>query len=75
MSPLFLEFLMGKRNFECTPWGMPGVRHFRLAEALLSAAGRLRGDVSGTAGFHGLVEVRLRIGQSEVRQLHAAFGV
>ncbi len=23
MSPLFLEFLMGQRNFECTPWGMP----------------------------------------------------
>ena len=22
-SPLFLEFLMGKRQFECTPWGMP----------------------------------------------------
>jgi hopanoid biosynthesis associated radical SAM protein HpnH len=23
MSPLFLEFLMGKQNFKCTPWGMP----------------------------------------------------
>jgi len=23
MSPLFGEFLMGKRNFTCTPWGMP----------------------------------------------------
>jgi hypothetical protein len=23
MSPLFLEFLMGKRQYECTPWGMP----------------------------------------------------
>ncbi len=22
-SPLFLEFLMGKRHYECTPWGMP----------------------------------------------------
>ena len=22
-SPLFLEFLMGKRNYNCTPWGMP----------------------------------------------------
>ena len=22
-SPLFLEFLMGKRDFACTPWGMP----------------------------------------------------
>jgi hopanoid biosynthesis associated radical SAM protein HpnH len=23
MSPLFAEFLMGRRNFACTPWGMP----------------------------------------------------
>jgi hopanoid biosynthesis associated radical SAM protein HpnH len=23
MSPLFPEFLMGKREFACTPWGMP----------------------------------------------------
>ena len=23
LSPLFLEFLMGKRDFSCTPWGMP----------------------------------------------------
>ena len=22
-SPLFLEYLMGKRNYDCTPWGMP----------------------------------------------------
>ena len=22
-SPLFLEFLMGKRDYECTPWGIP----------------------------------------------------
>jgi hypothetical protein len=22
-SPLFLEFLMGKQNYACTPWGMP----------------------------------------------------
>ncbi|HXA78577.1 MAG TPA: adenosyl-hopene transferase HpnH [Candidatus Acidoferrales bacterium] len=23
LSPLFLEYLMGKRNYKCTPWGMP----------------------------------------------------
>jgi hopanoid biosynthesis associated radical SAM protein HpnH len=22
-SPLFLEFLMGRRDYQCTPWGMP----------------------------------------------------
>ncbi|MBM3759394.1 MAG: adenosyl-hopene transferase HpnH [Acidobacteria bacterium] len=28
MSMLFLEFLMGKRNLECTPWGMPAYSIF-----------------------------------------------
>jgi hypothetical protein len=28
MSLLFLEFLMGKRTFECTPWGMPAYSIF-----------------------------------------------
>lgn len=23
LSPLFLEYLMGKKDFSCTPWGMP----------------------------------------------------
>ena len=23
LSPLFMEFLMGKRTYACTPWGMP----------------------------------------------------
>jgi hopanoid biosynthesis associated radical SAM protein HpnH len=28
MSPLFLEFLMGKRHLQCTPWGMPAYSIF-----------------------------------------------
>ncbi len=28
MSPLFLEFLMGDRHYECTPWGMPSFSIF-----------------------------------------------
>jgi hopanoid biosynthesis associated radical SAM protein HpnH len=28
MSPLFLEFLMGKRDYRCTPWGMPAYNIF-----------------------------------------------
>jgi len=27
-SPLFLEFLMGKRQYHCTPWGMPAYNLF-----------------------------------------------
>jgi hopanoid biosynthesis associated radical SAM protein HpnH len=28
MSPLFLEFLMGDRKYECTPWGSPAFNIF-----------------------------------------------
>jgi hopanoid biosynthesis associated radical SAM protein HpnH len=28
MSPLFLEFLMGKRSYKCTPWGSPAYNIF-----------------------------------------------
>jgi len=28
MSPLFLEFLMGDRNYDCVPWGMPSYSIF-----------------------------------------------
>ncbi|HEY1793584.1 MAG TPA: adenosyl-hopene transferase HpnH [Opitutaceae bacterium] len=28
MSPLFLEFLMGDRHYECTPWGSPAYNIF-----------------------------------------------
>ena len=27
-SPLYIEFLMGKREYECTPWGMPAYNMF-----------------------------------------------
>lgn len=27
-SPLFLQFLMGKREYDCTPWGMPAYNLF-----------------------------------------------
>src|SRR5690606_18566602 len=27
-SPLYIEFLMGKRDYECTPWGMPAYNMF-----------------------------------------------
>jgi hopanoid biosynthesis associated radical SAM protein HpnH len=28
MSPLFLEFLMGQRDYQCTPWGSPAYNVF-----------------------------------------------
>jgi len=58
MSPLFLEFLMGKRDYACTPWGMPTYKHFRLAKAVLPAAGRLCRYLCGADGIDGLGKLR-----------------
>ena len=70
--PIFMEFLMGKQNFECTPWGMPTFSHLRLAEALLPAAGRLRRHLPGADGDRRVGELRHRERQSAVRELHGA---
>ena len=40
-NPLFLEFLMGETDYECTPWGSPSYSGFRLAKTLLSLKRRL----------------------------------
>ena len=42
-SPLFLQFLMGKWDFECTPWGMPAYNIFGWQRPVLPPAGGLRG--------------------------------
>ena len=73
MSPLFLEFLMGKRNLHCTAWGMPGYGIFGWQKPCYLLQDGYAEHVPGTARFHRLVEIRLRIGQSQMRQLHVAF--
>src|SRR5271165_1312580 len=42
-SPLYLEFLMGKRQYNCTPWGMPTYNLFgeRVGIAVLQQIARL----------------------------------
>ena len=42
MSPLFLEFLMGKRDLCLHALGHADLQRLRLAETLLLVAGRLR---------------------------------
>ena len=49
-SPLFLQFLMGKRHFECTPWGNPPLYDLRVAASVLPSPGRLRLYVQGAHG-------------------------
>ena len=47
LSPLFLEFLMGKRHLRLHALGNADLQHLRLAEAVLPAAGRLRRHFRG----------------------------
>src|SRR6516164_4480925 len=50
--------------------GLAGLQHLRLAASLLPAAGRLRGDLQGTARNDEVGRVRRSLRQPEVRQLH-----
>ena len=63
-SPLFLEFLMGKRDYPCTAVGHADLQPLRLAEALLPVAGRLRRHLRRADARDRVGEVRHRVGQS-----------
>jgi hopanoid biosynthesis associated radical SAM protein HpnH len=65
-SPLFLRFLMGKQDYECTPVGQPDLQHVRLAAAVLPPPGRLCGDLQGADGDHALGELRAQEREREV---------
>ena len=68
-SPLFLDFLEGKVDFDCTAWGIPSLLAVRLAASLLPDVRRVRDDLQGADRDHRLVEVRARQRPS-VCQLH-----
>ena len=70
-TPLFLDFLEGKADFQCTPVGDPVVLDLRLAAAVLPDVRRLHEDVQGADRDDGLVEVRTRQ-RPALRQLHGA---
>ena len=53
-TPLFLDFLEGKVDFECTAWGIPSYSLLRLAAALLPDGRRLREDLQGADRDHRL---------------------
>jgi len=71
MSPLFLEFLMGKRDYQCTPWGSPTFNIFGWQK---KPCYLLQDGYADT--YRELIEttdwesVRHREWQSEVRELH-----
>ena len=69
-SPLFLEYLMGKRNYKCTPWGMPTYNIFgwqKPCYLLQDGYAESYKELMETTEW---AELRHRVRQSAVRELH-----
>ena len=72
MSPLFGEFLMGKREFTCTPWGMPTYNVFGWQKPCYLLQDGYADTFSELMAEHRVGTVRHGIGKSEMRRLHGA---
>ena len=75
MSPLFLEFLMGKRNLQCTPWGMPAYSIFGWQKPCYLLQDGYADTFQELLDSTDWSKYGYESGQSEVRQLHAALGL
>ena len=71
-SSLFLEFLMGKRDYACTPWGMPTYNVFGWQKPCYLLQDGYADTFSELLDDDRMGKIRDRIGQSEVRELHGA---
>ncbi len=69
-SPLFLEFLMGKRHYTCTPWGMPTYNVFGWQKPCYLLQDGYADTFDELMRDHQLGELRHRKRQPQVRQLH-----
>ncbi len=70
LSPLFLKFLQGDLDFECTPWGSPAYNVFGWQKPCYLLAGRLREDLQGISRADRLGQLRQQERQPEVPGLH-----
>ncbi len=72
MSPLFLEYLMGRREYKCTPWGMPTYNIFGWQKPCYLLQDGYADTFQRTDRRDRLGSLRHRERQSEVRELHGA---
>ena len=70
LSPLFLKFLQGDLDFECTPWGSPAYNIFGWQKPCYLLQGRLREDLQGISRADRLGPLRQQERQPEVPGLH-----
>ncbi len=72
LSPLFLEFLMGKREYACTPWGMPTFNIFgwqKPCYLLQDGYADTFDELMQATAWH---KYGTESGNPEVRELHGA---
>ncbi len=72
LSPLFLEFLMGQRDYACTPWGMPTYNIFGWQKPCYLLQDGYAETFAELMAATEWEQYGAEIGQSEVRQLHGA---
>ena len=70
LSPLFLEFLMGKRHYPCTPWGMPTYNVFGWQKPCYLLQDGYAEPSRSCFGIPNWAELRDRVGKPALRQLH-----
>ena len=70
-SPLFLDFLEGKAEFDCTAWGIPSYSLFGWQRPCYLMADGYARDLQGAARDDRLEQVRPRQGPA-LRELHGA---
>jgi hopanoid biosynthesis associated radical SAM protein HpnH len=69
-SPLFLEFLMGKRQYTCTPWGMPTYNVFGWQKPCYLLQDGYADTFAELMETTELGQLRHRERQPQMRQLH-----
>ncbi len=72
LSPLFLEFLMGKRTYPCTPWGMPTYNIFGWQKPCYLLQDGYAETFDELLVNNKLEQLRHRIRQPRMRQLHGS---
>ena len=74
-SPLFMEFLMGKQQYACTPWGMPTFNIFGWQKPCYLLQDGYADTFKELMETTAVARVRHRERQSQVRELHGALRI
>ena len=74
-SPMYMEFLMGKRDFTCTPWGMPTYNIFGWQKPCYLLQDGYADTFAELMEATEWARLRDRVWQSEVCELHGSLWI